>query len=79
MKNQIIQKFQSVETLKEKAIRKKDSFFKPLDIKITFNGFKMSSLRCNSHVQEIILPKNMYGCPLKLLLGFLKIKFMYVV
>jgi len=78
MKNQIIQKFQSLETLKEKATRKKNPFFKPLDIKITFDGFKMSSLRCNSHVHEIILPKNMYGCPLKLLLGFLKNMFVAI-
>jgi hypothetical protein len=31
--------------------------------------FKAFSLRCRSHVQEIILPKNMFGCPLKLILG----------
>ncbi len=30
----------------------------------------MSSFRCWSHVQEIILPKNMSGYPLKLILGF---------
>jgi hypothetical protein len=39
-----------------------------------FNGFKMSSFRCITHVQEIILPKNMFGCQLKLInwdfLGF---------
>ncbi len=35
-----------------------------------FNGFKMSSFRCKSYVQEIILPKNMFDCPLKLILGF---------
>jgi hypothetical protein len=35
-----------------------------------FNGFKMSNFRSRSHVQEIILPKNMFGCPLKLILGF---------
>ncbi len=29
----------------------------------------MSSLKCESHVQEIILPKNMFGCPLKFILG----------
>jgi hypothetical protein len=34
------------------------------------NGFKMFSFRCRSHVKEIILPKNMFGCPLKLILGF---------
>jgi hypothetical protein len=43
----------------------KDSFFK-----IMFNGFKMSSFKCRSHVQETILSKNMFSCPLKLILGF---------
>jgi hypothetical protein len=38
-----------------------------------FNGFKMSSFRCKSHLKEINMPKNMFGCPLKLILGFLKI------
>jgi hypothetical protein len=38
-----------------------------------FNGFKMFSFRCKSHVQEINLPKNMFGCPLKLILGFFEI------
>jgi hypothetical protein len=42
-----------------------------------FNGFKMSSFRCKSHVQEIILLKNMFSCPLKLILGFLKIFSIY--
>ncbi len=32
----------------------------------------MSSVRCMSHVQEKILPKNMFGCPLKLIFEFLK-------
>jgi hypothetical protein len=38
-----------------------------------FNGFKMSSFRCRSHVQEINMPKNMFGCPLKFILEFFKI------
>ncbi len=42
-----------------------------------FNGFKMSSFRCKSHVQEIILRKNMFGCPLKLILGFLGIFYVF--
>ncbi len=29
----------------------------------------MSSLRCMSHVYEIVLLKNMFGCPLKFILG----------
>jgi hypothetical protein len=36
-----------------------------------FNGFKMFSSRCKSHVQEIFLQKNMFSCPLKLILEFL--------
>jgi len=35
-----------------------------------FNRLKMSSLKFKSHVHEIISPKNMFGCPLKLILGF---------
>jgi hypothetical protein len=34
-----------------------------------FNGFKRSSLKCRSHVQEKTLPKTMFGCPLKLIFG----------
>jgi hypothetical protein len=33
----------------------------------------MSGFKCKSHVYEIILPKNMFGCPLKLILGFFTI------
>jgi hypothetical protein len=36
-----------------------------------FNEFKMFTFKCKSHVQEVTLPKNMFGCPLKLILGFL--------
>jgi hypothetical protein len=35
-----------------------------------FNGSKMFSFRVKSHVHEIILPKNMFDCPLKLILIF---------
>jgi hypothetical protein len=42
-------------------------------IKVMFNGFKVSSFRCKSHVHEIILQKNMFGSPLKLILGFYRI------
>jgi hypothetical protein len=51
------------------------------------NGFKMSSFRCRSHVQDIILPKNMFGCPLKLILRYfgifcifsIKLKYSYTI
>jgi hypothetical protein len=33
----------------------------------------MFSFKCRSHVQEIILPKKMFSCPLKFILGFSKI------
>jgi hypothetical protein len=46
---------------------------KPFDAKKLFNGFKMFSFRCKSHVKEIILPKNMFGCQLKLILEILGI------
>jgi hypothetical protein len=47
----------------------------------------MSSFRCRSHVQEIILPKNMFGYPLKLILRFfgifcifgIKLKYSYTI
>jgi hypothetical protein len=57
----------------EKGYKAKDSFFKPFDKTIMFNGFKMSSFKCRSLVKEIIMPKNMFGCPLKLILGFFRI------
>jgi hypothetical protein len=50
MKNQIIQKFQSLEILKERATRQRVHFFNYLIKKIVFNGFKMFSFRCKSHV-----------------------------
>jgi len=57
MKNQIIQKFQSLEILKEMATRKRTHFFNHLTKKMCLIGSKMSSLKCKSHVQEIILWK----------------------
>jgi hypothetical protein len=33
-----------------KGYKEKDSFFKPFYKKVMLNGFKMSSLRCRSHV-----------------------------
>jgi hypothetical protein len=35
-----------------------------------FNGVIMFSFRGKSHVQKIILLKDMFSCPLKLILGF---------
>ncbi len=51
----------------------KDSFKNLFDKKFMFNGFKMFSFKCKSHVKEINMPKNMFGCPLKLILGFSRI------
>jgi hypothetical protein len=33
----------------------------------------MSSFQCMSHVQKINMSKNMFNCPLKLILGFFEI------
>jgi len=33
----------------------------------------MYSFKCKSHVQEIILPENMFDYPLKFILGFFRI------
>jgi hypothetical protein len=44
---------------------------------IMYNGFKMFSFRCTSYVQEIILLKNMFSCPLKLILGFSRIFYVF--
>jgi hypothetical protein len=70
MKNQIIQNFQSLEILKERATRQRTHLKKSFDKRIMFNGFKMFSFRCRSHVKEINMSKNMFGYPLKLILGF---------
>jgi hypothetical protein len=68
MKNHI--KMSKSSKFKGKGYKANDSFKKPFDKKIIFNGFKMFSFRCKSHVQEIILLNNMFGCLLKLILGF---------
>ncbi len=60
-----------------KGRKAKDSFYEPFDKRIMFNGFKMSSFRCRSHVHEILLPKKMFGWPLKLILGFLGIFYIF--
>jgi hypothetical protein len=71
MKNQIKQKKTKFWNFKRKGYKAKYSFLKPFDKKKMFNGFKMFCFRCKSHVQEInFLPKNMFGCPLKFILGF---------
>jgi len=61
MKNQIIQKFQSLEILKERAAKQKTHLKKTFDKKKMFNGFKMFNFRSRSHVKEINMPKNMFG------------------
>jgi hypothetical protein len=61
-------KFQNFE---RKGCKGKDSFFLPFDKKYIINGCKMFSFKCKSHVQEIILPKNMFGCHLNSFWDFL--------
>jgi len=56
-------------TFEGKGCKERNLKKKPFDKKIVFNGFKMSSLRCVSHVKEKILPKNIFGCPLKFIFG----------
>ncbi len=85
MKNPIFQKFQSLQILKERVTRQMTHFKNHL-IK-WFNGFKMFSFRCMSHVKEINMPKNMFDYPLKLILGFfgifciygIKLKYSYTI
>jgi hypothetical protein len=69
MTNQIIQKISKSWNFERKGFNAKNSLLKPFGKKIMFNGFKMSSFRCK-HVHEIILLKNTFGYPLKLILGF---------
>ncbi len=73
IKNQILQKYESFEILKERVVKQRAQFFLAFDKIIMFNGFKMSNFKCRSHVQEIILLKNMFSCPLTFILGFLRI------
>jgi hypothetical protein len=40
-------------------------------------GFKILALSPCQHVQEIILPKNMFSCPLKLIMGFFGIFYVF--
>jgi hypothetical protein len=49
MKNQIKQKFHGLEILKER-LQGKELIFRPFNKKIMFNGFKIFSFRCRSHV-----------------------------
>ncbi len=69
MKNQIIQKFQSFEILKERATRQRIHFFNHLTKKLCSMGSKCLGFRHKSYVEKIILPK-MFGGPLKPILGF---------
>jgi hypothetical protein len=59
-----------------KGYKAKDSFFKPFDKKKCSTGSKCLALDAR-HVQEIILPKNMFAYPLKLILGFLGIFYVF--
>jgi len=64
MKNQNAQKCQN---FKKRVVRQRTHFLNHLTKKICSMGSKC--FRCRSHVQEIILPKNMFSCPLKFILG----------
>jgi hypothetical protein len=73
MKNHIKQKIQSNLILEERVARQKTHFKNHL-IK-TFYSMRSKSFRfrCKSHVQLIILPENMFGYPLELILRFFRI------
>jgi hypothetical protein len=43
-----------------KRLQGKRLIFLTISLKIVFNGFKMSSFRCKSHVLKINLPKNVW-------------------
>ncbi len=42
-----------------------------------FNGLKMFNFGCRSHVKEINMPKNMFDCPLNVILGFSRIFYIF--
>jgi hypothetical protein len=63
--------------LERKGCKAEDIFFKPFDKTIVFNGFKMFSFMCKSHLQEIILSKNMFDYSLKLILRVFKTFYVY--
>jgi len=68
MKNQIKQFFWKFEG---KGCETKGSFFKPFDKTIMFNGFKMSNFNMWVTCARNNLARTPFGCPLKLILGFL--------
>jgi hypothetical protein len=70
-------KIQSLEILEERVVMQRIQIFNHLTKTIMFDGFKTFSFKCKSHVQEIILPKNMFGYPLKLILKFYGIFYVY--
>jgi hypothetical protein len=70
MKNQILQNFQSREILKERATRQRIHFFNHLTKILCSMDSKCLRFRHKSYVEKIIIPKNMFGCPLKLILRF---------
>jgi hypothetical protein len=60
-------KISSFEILKEMFAKQSIHFFNHLAKQMCSMGSKCLAL--GAHVEEIILPKNMFGCPLKLTLG----------
>jgi hypothetical protein len=74
IKNQIIQKLRSFEILKERATKQKNSFKKPFDKKIMFNGFKMQ-VTCAGNK----LAKKMFTCLLEVILKSFEIFFLFIV
>ncbi len=67
-KTKLYKNFKVLKFWKKMTARKMTHFF-TIWQKTMFNRFKISNLKCRSCVEEIILPKNMFGCPLKFTLG----------
>jgi hypothetical protein len=72
MKNQIISKFQGLEFLNQKGSKGNYSFFLTFGNLVIFIRIKIYSSNCKTHVKEIIMQKNTFGCPSKLILTFSK-------
>jgi hypothetical protein len=70
MKNQIISKFQRFEFLNQKDSKGNYSFFLTFGNLVIFIRIKIYSSKCRTHVKEIIMQKNTFGCSSKLILTF---------
>jgi membrane-associated PAP2 superfamily phosphatase len=63
MPKKIISKFQRLEILNQKAIRKIINFFLPFDLFLMVIRLKIFNSMCMSHVQKIIMQNYIFDCP----------------